>query len=279
MAKVKRVTVVLANWCPHCVPLSREYAQKMADELEVPLRVLDIDIAGQERIADRLVKEYGDYVEDYIIPQIFLEFNGGEVEHIFTGFSESVQITEARWISLLKSKFYQNLLQTQKNAAYSLYDFIKRHLVFKVECRRHCEEPADFRVLQTEKNGVVGVYSCPGGFASRVVYYSLEPNLDWFYTFLSGELGNKTVKKRDLRTATRYGWELDEQASSELADLTSPRPPVIREVYWVHHPSNDAEKSTGIFVCSDPKQGIGCGRLFIQEVTSKNRLCPTCKEV
>ena len=277
MTKVKRVTAVLANWCPHCVPLSREYAQKMADELGIPLRVLDIDVAGQERTADRLVEEYGDYVEDYIIPQIFLEFEGGRIEHIFTGFSESVQVTEAQWISFLKSKFYQNLLDAQRNSAIQLFDFIKNHLVFKVECRRHCEEPADFMVLQTEKTGVVGVYSCLGGFVSRVVYYSLEPDLVWFYTFLSGELGKKTVKKRDLRTATRYGWELDEQAASELADLTSARPPVIKEVYWVHHPSNDAEKSMGVFVCSDPKQGIGCGRLFAQEVTSKNRLCHKCK--
>jgi glutaredoxin/predicted Zn-ribbon and HTH transcriptional regulator len=277
MAKVKRVTVVLANWCPHCVPLSREYAKKMADELRVPLRVLDIDVAGQEKTADRLVEEYGDFVEDYIIPQIFLEFEGGRIEHIFTGFSESVQVTEARWISLLKGKFYQNLLEAQKNGAIPLDDFIKRHLVFQVECRRHCEEPADFRALRTEKDGIVGVYSCPGGFVSRVVYYSLDPNLDWFYTFLSDQLGKGKVKKRDLRIATRYGWELDEHAASELADLTSARPPVMREVYWVHHPSNDAEKSTGVFLCSDPERRRGCGRLFIQELTSKNRLCPKCK--
>ena len=277
MARVKRVTIVLAKWCPHCVPLSLDYAKKMVDGLGVSLRVLDIDVARQERVSDRLVEEYGDYVEDYIIPQVFLEYEGKKIEHVFTGFSESVLITEARWISLLKSKFFQRLLESQKKGDNPLDDFVERHLAFKVECRRHCDEPASFRVLLTEQKGIVGVYNCPSGFVSRVVYFSLEPDLDWFYAFLSGQLGKKMVEKRDLRTATRYGWELNEEAAEDLVGLTIQlRKPVIREVYWVHHPKNDAEKNRGVFLCSDPAQGRGCRRLFVQEVTSRNRLCPKC---
>jgi hypothetical protein len=278
MTRVKRITAVLAKWCPHCVPLSVDYGKKMAEGLGVPLRVLDIDVARQLKTADRLVEEYGDFVEDYIIPQVFIEYEGGRVEHTFTGFSEAVPVTEARWISLLKSKFYQNLVLAQKKGNQPIDDFVKKHLVFKVNCRRHCEEPAEYKAILSEQNWVVGVYSCPDGFVSRVVYYSLEPDLDWFYTFLSGQLGKKMVKKRDLRTATRYGWELDEHAAADLADLTSElRTPMIREVYWVHHPATDAEKSTGVFLCSDRAHGKGCGRLFIQDITSKNRLCPECK--
>jgi thiol-disulfide isomerase/thioredoxin len=277
MTPVKRVTIVLAKWCPHCVPLSLDYAKKMTDGLGVALRVLDIDVARQERTADQLVEKYGDYVEDYIIPQVFLEYEGGRIEHIFTGFSESVSVTESRWISLLKSKFYQSLLETQKKGDYHLDEFVEKHLVFKVECRQHCGKPADFRVLLTEQNGIVGIYNCPSGFVSRIVYFSLSPNINWFYAFLSGQLGKKMVEKRDLRTATRYGWELDEDGARELADLTSKlQTHVIREVYWVHHPRNDAEKSRGVFLCSDPEHGRGCGRLFVQEVTSKNMLCPKC---
>jgi hypothetical protein len=113
MARVKRVTIVLAHWCPHCVPLSLENAKKMATDLKVPLRVLDIDFPDQEKIADSLVEKYGDYTEDYIIPQVFLENEGDKIEHIFTGFSEGVSITADRWNDFFRSGFYRSLLRAQ----------------------------------------------------------------------------------------------------------------------------------------------------------------------
>ena len=54
---LRRISIVLAQWCPHCVPLSLERAQRMARELNVELRVLDIDEADLEKEADMLVKE------------------------------------------------------------------------------------------------------------------------------------------------------------------------------------------------------------------------------
>jgi len=56
-----RITIVLAEWCPHCVPLSLEKARQMVKELKVELRVLDIDDPEQEKMADLLVKEHGDF--------------------------------------------------------------------------------------------------------------------------------------------------------------------------------------------------------------------------
>jgi glutaredoxin len=106
---MRRITVVLAEWCPHCVPLSLEILKKISQELQVPLRVLDIDDPKQESEADKLVKEHGDDCEDYLIPQVFLEDEKGAVKHIFTGFSEAVSITEARWGDLMASKFYEEL--------------------------------------------------------------------------------------------------------------------------------------------------------------------------
>ncbi len=116
MARVQRVTIVLANWCPHCVPLSLENARRLAKDLRVPLRVLDIDVPEQERVSDKLVEEHGDYVEDYIIPQVFLEYDGGRVEHLFTGFSEGVSVTKAQWAILFASSFYRNLLRAQNES-------------------------------------------------------------------------------------------------------------------------------------------------------------------
>ncbi|MHB8566465.1 MAG: glutaredoxin family protein [Nitrososphaerales archaeon] len=104
-----QISIVLATWCPHCVPLSLEMARKMARELGVPLRVLDIDDKDLGRTADAIVEEHGDYSEDYIVPQIFFEFSDGSVKHAFTGFSESTEITRKRLEDIFQSKLYQSL--------------------------------------------------------------------------------------------------------------------------------------------------------------------------
>ena len=62
--------------------------------LGVPYRLLDIDKPEDARIGDILVKKYGDDCEDYLIPQVFLEFPDGAVQHIFTGFSENPRSDE-----------------------------------------------------------------------------------------------------------------------------------------------------------------------------------------
>ena len=98
-----RLTVVLAPWCPHCVPLSIVHGQRLARRLRIPFRTLDIDRAPQERAADRLVREYGDWSEDYLIPQVFLEWSDGRAEHLLTGFSEQVARTQRAWNDLAHS--------------------------------------------------------------------------------------------------------------------------------------------------------------------------------
>lgn len=103
---MKRITIVLAEWCPHCVPLSLEKSKEMTKALEVPLCVLDIDDSEQEKLADELVLEHGDFTEDYLIPQVFAEYDDAAVKHIFTGFSEAVDVTKARWDDFFASEFY-----------------------------------------------------------------------------------------------------------------------------------------------------------------------------
>jgi len=107
---LRRITIVLAQWCPHCVPLSLEKAQKMAEELNVELRVLDIDKPELTRVADALVMEQGDFAEDYLVPQVFIERDDGSTEHIFTGFSEGVHVTSARWDDFFASQYYRDLV-------------------------------------------------------------------------------------------------------------------------------------------------------------------------
>ncbi len=105
--RAARLTVVLAQWCPHCVPLSTKYARRLAQRLRVPLRILDIDRKAQVREADRLVRRFGDPAPDYLIPQVFLEWSDGSVQHLLTGFSEQVARTQKAWDDLLASDWLQ----------------------------------------------------------------------------------------------------------------------------------------------------------------------------
>lgn len=110
------MSIVLARWCPHCVPLSQRYARKLARRLRVPLRVLDIDRPAQGRAADVLVRSYGDQAPDYLIPQVFLEWSDGRVEHILTGFSERVRRTERAWRDLFASRWLLDLERRRRTA-------------------------------------------------------------------------------------------------------------------------------------------------------------------
>ena len=82
----------------------------MAKELGAELRVLDVDDPAQVKVGDRLVKQYGDRARDYLVPQVFFE-EDGEVQHVFTGFSEGVAVTKARWGDFFASQFYRNKLK------------------------------------------------------------------------------------------------------------------------------------------------------------------------
>ena len=100
--KPSNISLVYATWCPHCNPLSVEETKRMSKDLGVPYRLLDIDKPEDVKIGDNLVKKYGDDCEDYLIPQVFLEFPDGAVQHIFTGFSETrLSLKSTGAISLL----------------------------------------------------------------------------------------------------------------------------------------------------------------------------------
>jgi hypothetical protein len=92
-----RLDLVFAPWCPHCVPLSTEPAPVLARRLGIPLRLLDIDDPAQERIADALVERHGDWDPNYLIPQLFLEWSDGRIEHLLTGDPSGLAGTRERW--------------------------------------------------------------------------------------------------------------------------------------------------------------------------------------
>jgi hypothetical protein len=245
-------------------------AKRLAEKLEVPLRVLDIQDPTQEEIADRLIKEHGDWAEDYLIPQVFVEYTDERVDHILTGFSEAVTVTEASWEAFFSSDYYKNLIRDRR----PMKRFVKNHLIFKGHCRRHCEKPVSFLELWSNSEEVVGAYACPDGYVSRVIYFSVNPDLEWYTSFLSSQVGKDVVKDRDIRPASRHGWELDPNALAEISDMTPTG--TVKEVYWTIYPQTEIEKHRGVFLCHDTKGNQGCGKLFVQDRTSRNRLCSNC---
>ena len=81
----------------------------MSQDLGVPYRILDIDDPENVKIGDDLVKRYGDDATDYLIPQVFLQYPDGKVQHVFTGFSENPEVTRRHWEDMFSSDFYRQL--------------------------------------------------------------------------------------------------------------------------------------------------------------------------
>lgn len=111
MQKLEAVHVVYANWCPHCVPTTVEPVRKAAEELGVRYLPHDID-TDDVKVADELVKKYGDWSPDYLIPQVFLEYQDGSIKHVLTGYPEGVSFTKRAVENLLKSDLFNGLKQT-----------------------------------------------------------------------------------------------------------------------------------------------------------------------
>jgi hypothetical protein len=97
-----RLTLVAAEWCPHCVPLSTELLPVLAKRLGLPSRVLDIDDRAQELEADRLVRSFSRWDDDYVIPQLFLERSDGTADAILVALRGSpTSVTRQMWDALL----------------------------------------------------------------------------------------------------------------------------------------------------------------------------------
>ena len=103
---VKSVHVVHASWCPHCHPTTVEPMRETAARLGIEFHEYDIDKPDQEKKADELVRKHGDWSEDYLIPQVFVEMKDGTVRHVLTGYSEGVELTRRAVANLLNSPYF-----------------------------------------------------------------------------------------------------------------------------------------------------------------------------
>ena len=105
MTKLEVIQVVYAKWCPHCIPTTVEPLNEAARKLGVGFEALDIDTPEVEK-ADELVEKYGDWSPDYLIPQVFLKFHDGRVEHVLTGDPKGVEYTRRAVEELLRTKLH-----------------------------------------------------------------------------------------------------------------------------------------------------------------------------
>jgi hypothetical protein len=120
----------------------------------------------------------------------------------------------------------------------------------------------------------VGAYTCPDGFVSQVVYFSLKPNLEWFTSFLSSQVGEGILRREDIRVATRHGWELGaEEAFKEELGLGAP----IKEAYWTRYPKTEEQKQQAVSLCLGDESRKGCLNLFTHDRLSTPKLCPACR--
>jgi len=105
--ELKSIHIVYADWCPHCVPTTVDPVKRKAEQLGVRCILYDIDDPGALKKADELVRKHGDWSEDYLIPQVFIEFENGEVKHVFTGYAEDLELTRIGLKNLLESYLFQ----------------------------------------------------------------------------------------------------------------------------------------------------------------------------
>lgn len=77
--------------------------KERAEELGVQLLLHDID-AADAAVADELVKEHGDWTPDYLVPQVFVEYEDGKIEHVLTGSPQGVSLTKKAVEALLESE-------------------------------------------------------------------------------------------------------------------------------------------------------------------------------
>jgi len=95
-----------------------EPMKRKAEQIGVHCTLYDVDDPNASEKADELVKKCGDWSEDYLVPQVFLEYEDGEIKHVFTGYSESIDLTRSGLIHLLESRLLnQNSLLDDINGS------------------------------------------------------------------------------------------------------------------------------------------------------------------
>lgn len=152
-------------------------------------------------------------------------------------------------------------------------EFVTNFLNAKSKCYGHCDSEVSLHLKNTDGK-LVGVYSCPKGYVSRIVaYYPAQTpaNPEWLRGYVEKLFENKLViEDTDIRVATRYPWNFEFGENRQTEDG-----PLLREHYWTQNyrrsKSEDPERIT-LFSC------VNCSKLFIQPASATTSQCAHCSQ-
>jgi hypothetical protein len=156
-----------------------------------------------------------------------------------------------------------------------LQEFITENLSFTGKCYRHCDRPTKMNIIVAGSDRLVAAYTCPDGFVSQVVYFGPKPDVGWFVNWITDQVGKENFDERDIRLASRHGWELGKNAQETLEDKLGSGA-VIKQLYWTRYPKTEQQKQQAVSLCVGDASKPGCRKLFIHDNNSTERLCPTC---
>jgi hypothetical protein len=133
------------------------------------------------------------------------------------------------------------------------------------KCYGHCDQMASPHILKENRELIVGMV-CHAGYVSRIMTYSFNLDLGQFKSFIAKSLGPSIeLADQDLRTATRFPWDLG---------LVGSESEPVKVAYWTQNYRGSKKDDTnrpGLFMCSN------CGALYVQPVSAKAVLCPSCR--
>ena len=145
---------------------------------------------------------------------------------------------------------------------------VKSTLTGHSKCSGHCEELSKLKVLY-QKGMMLGCYTCPSGYVSRIIAYGKELNLTAFKSLISSfAKGVADVDDQDIRVATRYTWDLGIQGTNPGM--------VLREAYWTQsyrRTKNEDPNRVALFMCTR------CSSFYNQALSESNKLCPRCRGI
>lgn len=149
----------------------------------------------------------------------------------------------------------------------SLAGFVRERFE-EFKCYGHCDQPATLRFVREGEDGgmLVAATVCHAGYVSRIIAFGRDLQLEIFrFLILDALDGRQPFNNEDIRTATRFEWEIQDKGDSEGK--------VLREAYWTQNYRTskiDDPNRAGLFVCAN------CGSFYLQPVTKKEILCDGC---